>query len=158
MEAMGTHAFVIRHSSSGTPHLVSKNVSAAVINAGDGTNEHPTQGLLDIFTMREKKGDLKGKKIIIVGDILHSRVARSNIWGLTRLGAKVSVVGPPTMMPKDIEKMNAKVSYSLDKEIIDADFINVLRIQKEIDWIIRILGKKFYSSLEIFEEFKNQIK
>jgi aspartate carbamoyltransferase catalytic subunit len=77
-------------------------VSGAVINAGDGTNEHPTQGLLDIFTMREKKGSLRGKKVIIVGDILHSRVARSNIWGLTKLGAKVSVVSPPTMMPKDI--------------------------------------------------------
>jgi len=131
VEAMGIHAFVIRHSSSGAPHLVSKNVSGSVINAGDGINEHPTQGLLDIFTMREKKGDLKGKKVLIVGDISHSRVARSNIWGLTKLGAKVVLVGPPTMMPKEVEKMNVKVSFSLDREIADADFVNVLRIQKE---------------------------
>jgi len=131
VEAMGIHGFVIRHSSSGACELISKNVSASVINAGDGSNEHPTQGLLDIYTMREKKGTLKGKKVVIVGDILHSRVARSNIWGLTKLGARISVVGPPTMMPKEIEKMNVKVSYDLEKEISDADFINVLRIQKE---------------------------
>jgi len=131
LEVMGMDAIVIRHSMAGAPHLAAKNCKAAVINAGDGFNEHPTQGLLDIFTMYEKKGKLKGKKVLIVGDILHSRVARSNIWGLTKLGAKVVVVGPPTMIPVGIEAMGVKVSYNLDKEMADADFINMLRIQKE---------------------------
>jgi aspartate carbamoyltransferase catalytic subunit len=131
IEVMGIDAIVIRHSASGAPALVDENVKASVINAGDGANEHPSQGLLDIYTMREKKGPLKGKKVVIVGDIAHSRVARSNIWGLTKLGAKVSVVAPPTLMPSEIEKMGVKASYDLDDEIRDADFINVLRIQLE---------------------------
>jgi aspartate carbamoyltransferase catalytic subunit len=131
IEVMGIDAIVIRHSASGAPALVDENVKASVINAGDGANEHPSQGLLDIYTMREKKGSLKGKKVVIVGDIAHSRVARSNIWGLTKLGAKVSVVAPPTLMPAEIEKMGVKASYDLDEEIRDADFINVLRIQLE---------------------------
>ncbi len=131
LEAMGMDAVIIRHSMAGAPHLVAQNIKGSVINAGDGFNEHPTQGLLDIFTMREKKGKLKDKKVLIVGDILHSRVARSNIWGLKTLGAKVTVVGPPTLIPKDIEKTGVTVSYNLDKEIKDADFVNVLRIQLE---------------------------
>jgi len=131
IEVMGMDAIVIRHSASGAPALVDENVKCSVINAGDGFNEHPSQGLLDIYTMREKKGALKGKKVVIVGDIAHSRVARSNIWGLTKLGAKVSVVAPPTLMPAEIEKMGVKASYDLDEEIRDADFINVLRIQLE---------------------------
>jgi len=131
IEVMGVDAIVVRHSSSGAPHLIAKNVKAAVINAGDGTNEHPTQALLDIFTMREKKGSVKGKRVVIVGDILHSRVARSDIWGLTKLGAKVVVVGPPTLIPPGIETMGAEVSYNLDEAIRGADFINVLRIQLE---------------------------
>ena len=131
IEVMGVDAFVIRHSQGGAPWLVSKNVDVPVINAGDGFHEHPTQGLLDIFTMREAKGDLKGKKVIIVGDISHSRVARSNIWGLNKLGAQVTVVGPPFFIPKDIEKMNVKVSYNLKEVLPTADFINVLRIQLE---------------------------
>jgi aspartate carbamoyltransferase catalytic subunit len=131
IEVMGIDAIVIRHSASGAATLVDENVKASIINAGDGANEHPSQGLLDIYTMREKKGPLKGKKVVIVGDIAHSRVARSNIWGLTKLGAKVSVVAPPTLMPSEIEKMGVKASYDLDDEIRDADFINVLRIQLE---------------------------
>ena len=131
IEMMGVDAIVIRHSMAGAPQLVAQNIKAAVINAGDGFNEHPTQALLDIFTMREKKGTLRGKKVVIVGDIAHSRVARSNIWGLLKLGAKVSLVGPPTLMPEGIDKTGVKVSYDLDSEIKDADFINVLRIQKE---------------------------
>lgn len=131
IEVMGIDAIVIRHSASGAATLVDDNVKASIINAGDGSNEHPSQGLLDIYTMREKKGPLKGKKVVIVGDIAHSRVARSNIWGLTKLGAKVSVVAPPTLMPAEIEKMGVKASYDLDEEIRDADFINVLRIQLE---------------------------
>ena len=131
IEVMGVDAIVIRHLMSGAPHLVAQNVKASVINAGDGCDEHPTQGLLDIFTMREKKGALKGKRVVIVGDIAHSRVARSNIWGLTKLGAKVKVVGPPTLMPVGIEEMGVEVSFDLLKAIEDADFINVLRIQLE---------------------------
>ncbi len=131
LEVMGVDAIIMRHSMAGAPHLAAKNSKASIINAGDGFNEHPTQGLLDIFTMQEKKGTLKGKKVLIVGDILHSRVARSNIWGLTKLGAKVVVVGPPTMIPTGIEEMGVEVSYNFEKEIPDADFINMLRIQKE---------------------------
>lgn len=131
VEAMGVSAIVIRHSMAGAPHLIADNLNVAVINAGDGFNEHPTQGLLDIFTMKEKKQSLRGKKIVIVGDIAHSRVARSNIWGLTKMGARVVLVGPPTLMPKDIEKMGVKISFHIDQEIPDADVINVLRIQLE---------------------------
>lgn len=131
LEALGVNAIVVRHSMSGAPHLIAKNISGSVINAGDGCNEHPTQALLDIFTMREKKGSLKGKKVVIVGDILHSRVARSNMWGLLKMGAAVSVVGPPTLMPKGLEETGVKVSFDLKSEIKDADFINILRIQLE---------------------------
>ncbi|NQT29583.1 MAG: aspartate carbamoyltransferase catalytic subunit [Candidatus Saganbacteria bacterium] len=142
LEVMGVDAIIIRHPMAGAPLLASKNSKSSIINAGDGFNEHPTQGLLDIFTMQEKKGNLRGKKVLIVGDISHSRVARSNIWGLTQLGAKVVVVGPPTMIPKGIEKMGVSVSYDLDKEIEDADFINMLRIQKERQ------GKSLFPSIE----------
>ena len=131
LEALGVNAIIVRHNMSGAPHLIAKNISGSFINAGDGWNEHPTQALLDMFTMREKKGAIKGKKVVIVGDILHSRVARSNMWGLLKLGASVSVVGPPTLIPKGIEETGVKVSYALEDEIKDADFINVLRIQLE---------------------------
>jgi aspartate carbamoyltransferase catalytic subunit len=131
LEVMGVDSIIIRHAMAGAPHLAAQNSRISIINAGDGFNEHPTQGLLDIFTMQEKKGRLAGKKVTIVGDIAHSRVARSNIWGLTKLGAKVTVVGPPTMIPKEIEKMKVRVSYCLDEEIKDTDFIYMLRIQKE---------------------------
>jgi len=131
LEAIGVNGIIVRHSMAGAPHLIAKNISGSVINAGDGFNEHPTQALLDMFTMREKKGPIKGKKVVIVGDILHSRVARSNAWGLLKLGASVTLVGPPTLMPKGIEATGAKVSYNLDEAIKDADFVNVLRIQME---------------------------
>lgn len=131
IEVMGIDAIVIRHSMSGAAELVAGSVKASVINAGDGCNEHPTQGLLDMFTMREKKGPLKGKRVVIVGDIAHSRVARSNIWGLGKLGAKVKVVGPPTLIPVGIEEMGVEVSFDLRKSIEDADFINILRLQLE---------------------------
>jgi aspartate carbamoyltransferase catalytic subunit len=131
LEVMGLDCIVIRHSMGGAPHLAARNCNASVINAGDGFNEHPTQGLLDIFTMIDKRQTVKGKKVLIVGDILHSRVARSNIWGLKKLGAEVVVVGPPTLMPVGIEQMGVRVSYKLDEEIAGADFINMLRVQKE---------------------------
>ena len=102
-----------------------------MINAGDGCHEHPTQGLLDIMTMRERLGDMRGKKVTIIGDIAHSRVARSNIWGLTKLGAKVTVCGPPTMVPDGIARMGVDVEYDLREAVADADVLNVLRIQLE---------------------------
>lgn len=131
IEVMGIDAIVIRHKMAGAPHLLAKNLKASIINAGDGFNEHPTQGLLDIFTMMEKKGSVRGKTVIILGDIAHSRVARSNIWGLKKLGAKVIVCGPPTLIPIGIEEMGVEVSYNIDEVIGQADFINVLRIQLE---------------------------
>ncbi|MCS7228060.1 MAG: aspartate carbamoyltransferase catalytic subunit [Endomicrobia bacterium] len=133
LESMKADFIVIRHSYSGAPHLLAKHVSSSIINAGDGFHEHPTQGLLDIFTIKEKKKKIKDLKIVIVGDILHSRVARSNLWGLTKLGAKVVLCGPPTLIPKDIDKIfpQIDIEYNLDKAIKNADVINILRVQFE---------------------------
>lgn len=129
--AMKVDMIVMRHPDSGAAHYLAERVPASVINAGDGMHEHPTQGLLDIMTMRQKLGDLKGRKVTIVGDITHSRVARSNIWGLRHLGAEVTVCGPPPMMPLAIEELGCRVEYDLETAIHDADAINVLRIQLE---------------------------
>ncbi|MGE4357488.1 MAG: aspartate carbamoyltransferase catalytic subunit [Candidatus Omnitrophota bacterium] len=131
IEAMKIDIIVIRHSSSGAPHLLAQLVDSSVINAGDGCHEHPTQALLDIFTIKEKKGKISGLKVSIIGDIAHSRVARSNIWGLTKLGAEVTVCGPPTLIPQGIEKFPVKVTYDIKNAIKDADVLNVLRIQLE---------------------------
>lgn len=133
LESMKADFIVIRHSYSGAPHLLAKYVSSSIINAGDGFHEHPTQGLLDIFTIKEKKGKIEGLKVVIVGDILHSRVARSNLWGLTKLGAKVVLCGPPTLIPTDIDKIfpQIDIEYNLDKAIKNADVINILRVQFE---------------------------
>jgi len=131
VEAMGVDVFVIRHSQPGAPHLVSRKVSASIINAGDGPHEHPTQALLDIFTMRQRLGAVAGRRVAIVGDIAHSRVARSNILGLRKLGAEVVVVGPPTMVPSAITAMGCQISHSLDDVLGEVDVINMLRIQFE---------------------------
>jgi len=131
IDAMGTDVIVIRHPMSGAPHLLAKNVKASVINAGDGMNEHPTQALLDMFTIKEAKGSIKGLRVAIIGDIYHSRVARSNIWGLTKLGAEVCVAGPTTLMPPGIEKTGVKVFNTIQEALIDADVIIGLRIQRE---------------------------
>ncbi|MBN1553111.1 MAG: aspartate carbamoyltransferase catalytic subunit [Phycisphaerae bacterium] len=131
IEAMGVDVFVIRHSQSGAPHLLAKQVGASIINAGDGAHEHPTQALLDIFTIRQRLGRLAGVKVAIVGDIAHSRVARSNILGLRKLGADVTVVGPPTLVPNAITAMGCRVSHSLDDILDEMDVINMLRIQFE---------------------------
>ena len=131
IEAMGIHLVVIRHQASGAPHYLAKVLKAGVINAGDGTHEHPTQGLLDIFTMREHKKRIEGLRVAILGDILHSRVARSNIWGLTKLGAKVTIAGPSTMMPAEVERFGVTVAKSVDEAIEGADVVNILRIQLE---------------------------
>lgn len=131
IEAMGADVIVIRHEAAGAPHLLAKTVKSRVINAGDGMHEHPTQALLDMFTIREKKGRLSDLKVVILGDILHSRVARSNIWGLTKFGAKVRVVGPSTLLPKEIQRSGVEVYQSAEEALKDADVINVLRIQRE---------------------------
>lgn len=131
INAMGTDILVMRHSMSGAPHLIAPLVSASVINAGDGMNEHPTQALLDMLTIKEKKGEIKGLKVAIVGDIKHSRVVRSNIYGLTKLGAEVCVGGPSTLIPQGMEKMGCKVFKSVQEAIIDADVVMGLRIQLE---------------------------
>ncbi|HOV25859.1 MAG TPA: aspartate carbamoyltransferase catalytic subunit [Pseudobacteroides sp.] len=131
IDMMGTDVIILRHPMSGAPHLIAKNVNASVINAGDGMNEHPTQALLDMFTIYEKKGSLKGLKVAIIGDIMHSRVARSNIWGMTKLGAEVSVAGPSTLMPVGIEKTGVKVFSTIQEALIDADVVMGLRIQLE---------------------------
>lgn len=131
VEAMGVDIFVIRHSQSGAPHMLARKVSASIINAGDGSHEHPTQALLDIFTIRRRLGGVAGLKVAIVGDIAHSRVARSNIIGLRKLGADVVVVGPPTLVPTAIAAMGCEISHSLDDVLGEVNVINMLRIQFE---------------------------
>src|SRR6478752_3072713 len=131
LEALNADFIVIRHSASGAPHFLARVVNASVINAGDGAHEHPTQALLDTFTIREKKGRIEGLNVTILGDILYSRVARSNIWALTKLGAKVTLCGPSTLVPKVFEQMGCKVTYNVAEAIADADIINLLRIQHE---------------------------
>jgi aspartate carbamoyltransferase catalytic subunit len=128
---MGVDVIIIRHPMAGAPHVLSKYVDASVINAGDGMNEHPTQALLDMFTIREKKGRIKGLKVAIIGDILHSRVARSNIWGLTKMGAEVSVAGPSTLLPRYLDRTGVKVFNTIQEAIINVDVIIGLRIQLE---------------------------
>jgi len=131
IEAMKIDMVVIRHQASGAPHYLSECCSSTIINAGDGAHEHPTQGLLDMYTIREKYGKLDGLKVVIVGDIKHSRVARSNIWGLLTMGADVSVCGPPTLLPVEMEKFGVKVYDDLDEALMGADVVNILRVQKE---------------------------
>jgi aspartate carbamoyltransferase catalytic subunit len=133
IEAMKVDMVVMRHSASGAPHYLSRVIEANVINAGDGSHEHPTQGLLDMYTIREKFGKLEGLHVGIVGDIAHSRVARSNIFGLTTMGAKVSVCGPATLMPKGIEQLGVDVYHHIDELLPQVDVLNVLRIQLERD-------------------------
>lgn len=129
--AMKVDMVVMRHSASGAPHFLQNHIDAAIINAGDGTNEHPTQALLDAFSMRERLVSLKGKKVAIIGDILHSRVALSNIYCLNKLGAKVVVAGPPTLIPKHIESLGVNVTYNVDEALAWCDVAIVLRIQLE---------------------------
>ncbi len=143
LAAMKIDMLIIRHSSPGAAQYLGKVLECSVINAGDGAHEHPTQGLLDIMTMQQKLGDLRGKKVTIIGDITHSRVARSNIWGLNKLGAEVTLCGPPTMIPGGIQKLGVKVEFDLHKAVADADVLNVLRIQLE-----RHSSKSFPSNRE----------
>jgi aspartate carbamoyltransferase catalytic subunit len=131
LEAMSPDLIVLRHSSTGAPHLLAREVRASVINAGDGINEHPTQALLDLFTIRERKGRIKGLKVVIIGDIAHSRVARSDILGLTKMGAEVTVAGPPTMIPVEMETLGVKVVPDPRDAVRGKDVIMLLRIQLE---------------------------
>jgi aspartate carbamoyltransferase catalytic subunit len=131
LQALNADFIVIRHSASGAPHFLSRVLDARIINAGDGAHEHPTQALLDVFTIRERKGKIDGLNVTILGDILYSRVARSNIWALTKLGAKVTLCGPSTLVPKTFEQMGCRVTYSVDEALRDADIIHLLRIQHE---------------------------
>ncbi len=131
IEAMGVDVMVVRHSSPGAPHLLAKHLKCGVVNAGDGAHEHPTQGLLDIFTILRRKGRVHGLTVGLVGDIVHSRVARSNIHGLLTLGAKVIVCGPPTLVPPSIKRLGIAVSHNLDEILPQCDVINMLRIQFE---------------------------
>ena len=131
LESMNPDVIVMRHSSSGAPYLLSKKIATPIINAGDGTHAHPTQALLDMMTVREYKKDLKGLQIAIIGDITHSRVARSDIAGFTKMGAQVRISGPPTMIPKGVETLGADVTYDIDEAITGVDVVMMLRIQKE---------------------------
>lgn len=131
IEAMGVDVMVVRHSSPGAPHLLAKHLRCGVVNAGDGAHEHPTQGLLDLFTIRQRKGRLEGLTVALVGDIAHSRVARSNIHALLKLGAHVIVCGPPTLLPRSLDELGVEVSYDLDAILPRCDVINMLRIQFE---------------------------
>jgi len=145
VQALGTDFIIVRHSSSGVPHLLAKKLRASVINAGDGINEHPTQALLDAFTIKEKKGKIEGLEIAIVGDITHSRVAKSNIYALKKLGAKIRLIGPPTLIPKEIEGVG--IFHNMEAGLKDVDVVMMLRIQMERQ------GKRFFPSVE--EYFKN---
>src|SRR6266704_4673470 len=131
LEALNADIIIIRHSATGAAHFLSRFLKGSVINAGDGAHEHPTQALLDIFTIRERKGRIAGLNVTILGDILYSRVARSNIWALTKLGAKVTLCDPATLVPRVFEQMGCRVTYNVDEAIADADVINLLRIQHE---------------------------
>jgi aspartate carbamoyltransferase catalytic subunit len=148
LEAMGIDIIVIRHSAAGAPKFLSRNINACVVNAGDGFCEHPTQGLLDVYTIRKIKGSLEGLKVAIVGDIAHSRVARSNMWAMTRLGAEVIFVGPPTLIPAEVGRLPVSVSYSLDDVIEKVDVVYMLRIQFE-----RLGGNPFPSIREYSHYF-----
>jgi aspartate carbamoyltransferase catalytic subunit len=131
LEALNADFIVIRHSAAGAPHFLSRVLNAHVINAGDGSHEHPTQALLDAFTIRERAGKIAGLNVTILGDILFSRVARSNIWALTKLGAKVTLCGPATLVPRTFEAMGCRVTHDVDEALRDADIIHLLRIQHE---------------------------
>lgn len=148
LEALKIDIFVIRHSSAGAPNILARNVKASIINAGDGFHEHPTQALLDLFTMREKLKRIKGKNVSIIGDIAHSRVARSNIWGLKKLGANVTICAPKIILPKFAKEFGVKVTDKIDVALKNADAINVLRMQFERD-----VATAFPSKEEYFNQY-----
>ncbi|MDO8445515.1 MAG: aspartate carbamoyltransferase catalytic subunit [Deltaproteobacteria bacterium] len=154
IEAMNSDVIIIRHPASGAPHFIAKRLKASVINAGDGSHEHPSQALLDMLTIKEKKGGIEGLKVAIIGDIAHSRVARSNIHGLTKMGAKVVLYGPKTLVPKGIDKIIGKycntplrVAESMEEALTDADVVMMLRIQLERQ------GQSLFPSVREYSRF-----
>jgi len=147
LEAMNPDMIVIRHASSGAPHFLARHCRSAIVNAGDGAHEHPTQALLDALTLRQRKGRLKGLRVAIVGDLLHSRVARSNLWLLSKMGASVVLCAPPTLVPPGIERL-APVTWRIEEAVEGADAIMVLRIQRE-----RMTGGYLPSPREFFNRF-----
>ena len=147
LEAMAPDVLVIRHASSGAPHYLAQRLKCGVINAGDGLHEHPTQALLDLLTVQEAKGTLSGLKVAIIGDIAHSRVARSNIYGFTKMGSRVTVAGPATMLPPYLETLGVQVTTSLMEAVLDADVIMMLRLQLER------MGQMFLSTLREYSQF-----
>jgi aspartate carbamoyltransferase catalytic subunit len=146
VQALGADFIIIRHSSSGVPHLLSGKLKASVINAGDGTNEHPTQALLDAFTIREKKGMIEGLDIALTGDIVHSRVAKSNIYCLIKLGAKVRLIGPPTLIPKELRETGVDIFHDMEEGLRGVDVLIMLRIQLERQ------GKGFFPSTDEYSK------
>lgn len=148
IQALKADIIVVRHNASGAAAMLARHVNISVVNAGDGWHEHPTQALLDIFTLRQKLGSIEGLEVSIVGDIAHSRVARSNIWGLTKLGVKVTVCAPKLLIPPEIEKMGVSVTYDIESALAKADAVNVLRMQFERD-----AGAAFPKQLEYFKNF-----
>jgi aspartate carbamoyltransferase catalytic subunit len=146
IQAMRADFIVLRHPAAGAPHILARALQAAVINAGDGGHEHPTQALLDLFTLREKKREFRGLRVAIIGDISHSRVARSNIFALTKLGAEVRIAGPPTMIPRDIEHLGVSVFYNLDEALAGVDVIMMLRLQLERQGIALFPGIREYAT------------
>ena len=148
IEALKIDIIVVRHDCSGAPNILARSVKASVVNAGDGWHEHPTQALLDIFTLKSKLGRIEGLNVSIIGDIAHSRVARSNIWGLTKLGANVTVCAPKILIPEGIEKMGVRVTHDVDDAIRNADAINVLRMQLERD-----TAGAFPSKIDFFKQY-----
>lgn len=147
IEALKIDMIVIRHSSVGAPYYLTTFSSSTIINAGDGAHEHPTQALLDMYSIKERYGKLKGLRVVIVGDILHSRVARSNIWGLKTMGASVAICGPTTLLPQEVEKMGVDVYHNLDKALDGADVVNVLRLQRERQQAGLLPSLREYTSL-----------
>ena len=154
LEAMNPDVIVLRHSAAGAPHLLAGHVLASVINAGDGMHEHPTQALLDLLTIKDKKGTISGQTIAIIGDIAHSRVARSNIWALTKMGARVLVAGPTTMIPRDLDKLGVEVFYHPEEVIPEADVIMMLRIQLERQGQMLLPSLREYSKVYGLDENK----
>jgi len=147
LEAMHADIIIIRHACPGSAQFIGSRLKASVINAGDGAHEHPTQALLDMLTIQQELGEINGRTIAIVGDIAHSRVARSNIFGLKKLGAKIILVGPPTFIPPEVESLGVKVSFNFEKIIPKADLIMLLRVQKERQSKILIPSLREYSKL-----------
>jgi aspartate carbamoyltransferase catalytic subunit len=152
LQAMQPDVIIIRHNMPGAPHMLATILESSIVNAGDGAHEHPTQALLDLFTMREKKGAIDGLKVAIIGDIAHSRVARSNIFALSKFDTEVTVCGPPTMIPPHIEELGVKVEYDMKKAVSDKDVIMMLRIQKERGGVSYVPSIREYATLYCLKE------